>query len=316
MKLYNPTRTFSAMNRSMLSLFCSPDGSLRPGWRFAACAAYFLFAEYACSYLTFLLVPLSGSQYSFEAVYRPLLLISLLSGFSLILGATERAAQDPISAQGLGGRLPWLRQLIGGSILGCVTVSIAVLMVAVFGGYSLQVSDVSPGKILIVLWILFTSAAAEEVAFRGYPFQTLVRATGKWGAVLLMSALFGALHLNNPHASFLGMLNTVLIGILLSLAYLRSNSLWLPIGLHFGWNLSLGVIYGLPVSGVTFFSVLVNGDAAGPRWLTGADYGIEASLTGAAAICVGIVLVMLVTSQRRSPKWLYAMGAARIESRE
>jgi len=288
------------MNKLMISVFCSPGGSLRPGWRFAACAAYFLFAEYACSYLTFLFVPLSGSQYWFEAAYRPLLLISLLSGFGLILSATERAAQDPISAQGLSGRLPWLRQLISGCILGLITVSIAVLMVAVFGSYSLQLLSVDPAKILIVLWILFTSAAAEEVAFRGYPFQTLVRATGKWGAVLLMSALFGALHLNNPHASFLGILNTMLIGILLSLACLRTNGLWLPIGLHFGWNLSLGFIYGLPVSGVTFFSVLMNGDAAGPRWLTGADYGIEASLTGAAAICVGIVLVMLVTSQRSS----------------
>src|SRR6267154_6648705 len=177
MKLYNPTRTFSAMNRLMLSLFCSPDGSLRPGWRFGACAAYFLFAEYACSYLTFLLVPLSGNQYSFEAVYRPLLLVSLLFGFGLILSSTERAAQDPISAQGLSGRLPWLRQLISGCILGLITVSIAVLMVGVFGSYSIQLLSVDPAKILIVLWILFTSAAAEEVAFRGYPFQTLVRAT-------------------------------------------------------------------------------------------------------------------------------------------
>lgn len=302
------------MSNLAISLFCPPDGSLRPGWRFALCVACFLFAEYACAYIALALVRQGQEVYFFEAVYRPLLLVVFLVGFGLILRVTEKAKQKPIAAQGLDLSAPWPRQLIWGTLLGFVIVSISVATVAFFGSYSLHFASVDIAKIIFVLWILITSAAAEEVAFRGYPFQMLVRATGKWSAVLLMSALFGAIHWSNPDASAWSTLNTALVGVLLALAYLRTNTLWLPIGVHFGWNMSLGLLYGLPVSGVTIFSVLTKGTAAGSRWLTGGDYGVEASFAGAVVICLGIVLLMLGTSERRSHKWLYATGAARIES--
>ena len=301
------------MNRFMISFFCSQDGSLRSGWRFAVAAAYFLFAEYTCAYLTFWLLHRTGSSYLFESMYRPLLLLMLIFGFGVLARAPEKIPPDPISAQGLGRSGPWKYQLLLGAGLGIFVITLAVLMVAALGSYSLQVVPTSPGKVSTVLWILLTAAAAEEVAFRGYPFQTLVQATGKWAAVLLMSALFGALHLTNPDASLWSMLNTMLIGVLLCVAYLRSKSLWLPIGVHFGWNLGLGFIYGLPVSGLSIFAVVVKGRAAGPQWLTGGDYGIEASLTGAVAILTGMIMLTLATSSKRTSKWMPVAAVARIE---
>jgi hypothetical protein len=111
------------------------------------------------------------------------------------------------------------------------------------------------------------------------------------GAIVVLSVLFGAGHLGNPHASFFGVLNTVLVGVLLSIAYLRTKALWLPYGIHLGWNVALGMIFGLPVSGMTAFSVLVKGTASGPKWLTGGEYGLEASLTGTAVILLGILIM-------------------------
>ena len=87
-----------------------------------------------------------------------------------------------------------------------------------------------------------------------------------------------------------GLVNTVAIGILLSIVYLRTRALWLPWGFHFAWNTVLGLVLGLPVSGLRLFNVAVHGAASGPKWLTGGSYGIEASAPGALAIGVGLLI--------------------------
>ena len=56
-----------------------------------------------------------------------------------------------------------------------------------------------------------------------------------------MHRRFGALHRDNPNASWLSTANTAIAGILLSWAYVRTRSLWLPYGIHLGWNVGLGI---------------------------------------------------------------------------
>jgi hypothetical protein len=102
------------------------------------------------------------------------------------------------------------------------------------------------------------------------------------------------LHLLNPAAGRWGIANTILIGILLSVAYLRTRALWLPWGIHFGWNTTLGFLFGLPVSGFRFFNVVRHTDATGPTWLTGGSYGVEASATGTVVIALGLLLVSVL----------------------
>jgi hypothetical protein len=171
--------------------------------------------------------------------------------------------------------------------------------------FKFEFSDRIIGPALLVVWVLATAAMLEEVTFRGYPFQRLAdglnsidRSIGMpfgSSAIVVLSILFGAVHMRNPHATLLGAANTALIGVFFAIAYLRTRSLWMSFGAHFGWNFSLGVLFGLPVSGMTRFSVVVQGVARGPYLLTGGDYGLEASATGTAVILLGIFfLVMLV----------------------
>jgi len=127
--------------------------------------------------------------------------------------------------------------------------------------------------------------------FRGYPFQRLEEAIGAAGSISIFSLLFGAVHLTNPGASPLGLINTVAIGVVLAIAYLRTRALWLPWGIHFGWNVSLGLVLGLPVSGLRVFNVILHTTVKGPAWFTGGVYGIEASLPVAVAILAGMLLV-------------------------
>jgi hypothetical protein len=152
--------------------------------------------------------------------------------------------------------------------------------------------------ILAVTYITAVAAMAEEVAFRGYPFQRLVDGIGPIGGIVLLSFFFGAIHLGNPHASLWGFLNTIEIGAFLAVSYLRTRSLWMPWGIHFGWNLTLGMLLGLPVSGINEFTVAVQGTAVGPDWLTGGSYGIEASLTGTLVVAASFLVLLRLTPAR------------------
>lgn len=143
---------------------------------------------------------------------------------------------------------------------------------------------------LFVSLVLLFGAAGEEMLFRGYAFQLLVRSIGAFATILPVSILFGLGHLRNPNATMLGLINTILWGVLLGFAYWRTNALWLPIGLHFGWNFALPV-FGANVSG---FTMGVTGYAL--RWRTGdlwsgGAYGPEASLL-ATAIVVALFFVI------------------------
>ncbi len=97
----------------------------------------------------------------------------------------------------------------------------------------------------------------------GYPFRRLIAAIGPVMATIAMSVLFGLLHALNPEATLVSVLVTMLAGVFLSLAWLRTHGLWLPWGLHFAWNASMGVLFGLPVSGITRFSSVVETRAIG-----------------------------------------------------
>jgi hypothetical protein len=149
--------------------------------------------------------------------------------------------------------------------------------------------------------LLFVAALAEEAAFRGYPLQTLTRSGLMWLGVLLTSVPFGFAHLLNPNVvPGVTFANTALAGVWLAAAYLKTRSLWFPLGVHWGWNLSLGWLFGLPVSGGRLVSTsFLRGDDIGPAWLTGGDYGIE----GGAACTVALIVFTLFI-------WRTRLGAA------
>ena len=138
---------------------------------------------------------------------------------------------------------------------------------------------------LFTLALLFCGAAGEEIAFRGFPLQFLIRGYGAWLSITGIGALFGFLHSFNPAATPLSIANTAGFGVLFGFALLRTHDLWLPIGLHFGWNAALPLL-GTKLSGFTiqvtgYRLVWKNSDL----W-SGGDYGPEASLLATAVLVI------------------------------
>ncbi len=197
----------------------------------------------------------------------------------------------------------WGRQLAGGLGTGAALMGVIVAGLVATRGVAYE----SPGSaaIYVLLGILgngslmVLAAVFEEIAFHGYGFQRLVGAVGPLGAVAVLSGLFGAAHLMNPSVTALSTANTALAGVLLSVAYLRTRALWLPIGLHWAWNFTMGPIFSLPVSGLRFGPPLLRAKIIGPKWLTGGAYGPEGGVV-LTIVCLGAIL-WLARTRRVGP---------------
>ena len=109
---------------------------------------------------------------------------------------------------------------------------------------------------------------------------------------------FGLVHLGNPSSTKFSTLNTILAGVWLAVAYLKTRSLWFPTALHLGWNWMMGAFFGIPISGLKMirYPVFVAANDA-PLWLSGGNYGCE----GGVAATIVLVIATLVIGRA---KWL------------
>jgi membrane protease YdiL (CAAX protease family) len=235
-----------------------------------------------------------------DVAYRALGAALLIGIYSLLLAVLDHRGGDRLAWQGLPLDRLARRQFLAGLAFGMLLIGICVALAATSGSYQARITITARTLRLAVevLLLLLGGALLEEVMFRGYPFQRLVEAVGPVWAVTVASALFAAAHLGNPNAGGVlswAFFNTIAIGVLLAVAYLRTRTLWFPFGIHFGWNFALGFVFGLPVSGLSDFSVLVHGSIRGRRWLTGGAYGLENS--GAAAILLALSLLLVLLAR-------------------
>jgi len=160
-------------------------------------------------------------------------------------------------------------------------------------------SQASVASFFFVSFLLLFGAAGEEMLFRGYGFQVLLRAAGEWTTVVPVGVLFALLHAGNPHATWLGLANTAGFGIIFGYAFLRSHDLWLPIGLHFGWNLTLP-LFGVNVSGLTMrLTGFTMEWSAGSLW-SGGEYGPEASVLTSAVLLLLMAYLWKAPIRRQS----------------
>jgi len=259
---------------------------------FLLAAAWFLFARVVAASAANGL----ASRDWRELVSRSICLFLLLIGY-WGMGYALQHQRTPLKSMGLIRRATAFREFSLGAALGWGGMVVSVLPIALFGGMTITfwTGPRQFGLLFIDLITLLVAALVEEVAFRGYPFQRLIDATGPTLATLIMSATFGLVHLSNPDSTLASTLVTVLAGWLFALAYLRTRALWLPWGVHFAWNTSMGLLFGLPVSGLRNFSPVISTNAHGPLWLTGDGYGPEGGLITIFVLLGSLGVLMWIT---------------------
>ena len=278
----------------MHEIFINDFGRLRSGWRLLIfLAAFILLAILLTNLLRIIYVltgphgPSGAADIVAEFVYRGALLAAALGAGYFCARLLEGL---PWRSLGLTLHAGWLRDLIFGFAIGFATLVVAVAIAS----RGLKFSLGNTGWWWIVRSglgsgaLLFVAALAEEAMFRGYALQTLTRAKLAWLGVLLTSVPFALGHLTNPNVvPGVTFANTAVAGVWLAAAYLRTRSLWLPLGVHWAWNWALGWFFGLPISGMNLVSdPLLNAQDIGPKWLTGGNYGIE----GGIACTIALIL--------------------------
>jgi len=165
-----------------------------------------------------------------------------------------------------------------GTLVGIGIVLVAVVVIGLAGGLSIAPSG-EPLFAVAALATAATAACMEELLVRGVVLRTLEHWVGTWLALAVTAAVFGALHLTNPGATWISALTIALTGgLILGLAYVATRRLWLAVGLHFGVNAAQGALLGLPVSGGGTRGLFVT-NVTGSDVLTGGRFGVESSLT-------------------------------------
>ncbi len=255
--------------------FLGRDGLLRPIWRVLLFVVFFGVAVTLVRVVVLGLrgLPADALNHAGYALTNAALLVA--SWFMLRV-----FDKRSFRALGLWFYPEWLKEFGLGAAVGAGLIVVVVGAMAAAGAvtYSGWNAKFAAGGLLGLGVLLVSAALFEEIAFRGYGFQRLVDSVGPSVAIAIFAGLFGLAHTNNPAVTVLSSVNTVLAGVLLAVAYLKTRALWLPFGLHWGWNFFLGPISSVPVSGYDFGVRLFEVKVSGPQWLSGGEYGAEGSV--------------------------------------
>jgi membrane protease YdiL (CAAX protease family) len=192
--------------------------------------------------------------------------------------------------------------LVGGVVLMAVVVGTLWL----FGAYVVLGPDTAADWPNIVFGAGVGAAIGEELISRGVLFRACEEALGTGWALLISSLFFGFAHAFNPHATVGTSLAIALeAGLMLGLLYVATRSLLACMGLHAGWNITQSLVFGVPTSGTQMHG-LVASRLAGPDWLSGGEFGAEASIVALVA-CSLVSLGLFVLARKRGrlvpPRW-------------
>lgn len=264
--------------------FClyNATGKLRNGWWF------FIFFLVMAGILGSTM--LAASKFGFE--------ITMGIQALIILSATwfcQLMRKRSITA--VTGKLNWrwIKEFAMGNMAGAVLMILPALILAALGLVNFQWNSAAQSTLLSGLLLCISVAFAEELLFRGFMFQRLIDGLGPLLAQLILAAWFLLTHLNNPgmtgSVKFLAGLNIFLASIMFGLAFLRTKSLAMPVGLHFMANWMQGSVLGFGVSGSSSSGFMIPQFTGGPVWLTGGTFGLEASIPG--LICVILAIFLL-----------------------
>ncbi|WP_460656565.1 lysostaphin resistance A-like protein [Kribbella endophytica] len=200
--------------------------------------------------------------------------------YGWVVRRTEHRDPVEVSRKGSGAAVG------RGTLLGVALFGAVIANIAAFGDYTINGLG-APASAVALLGIMVGAAVTEELVFRGALFRNVERWTGTWIALALTGSLFGLLHLANANATLLGAIAIAIeAGGMLTAAYIATRKLWVPIGLHFGWNIAASAIFSTEVSGSNTAQGLLDATMSGPTLVTGGDFGPEASIF---AVVFGVV---------------------------
>ncbi|RSM80943.1 CPBP family intramembrane metalloprotease [Kibdelosporangium aridum] len=215
-----------------------------------------------------------------------------LVAYAWVVRRTERREPVEVALKGAPSAL-------GRGVLIGLALFVAVLVNIYFlGGYEVRGWG-SAGGAVAIFGFAAAASVTEEVLFRGVLFRIAEERLGTWISLALTGLLFGLAHVFNPNATLWSALAiAVEAGFLLAAVYAATRNLWVPIGVHFGWNFAQGGLFSTSVSGKDAPQGLLDAATSGPALVSGGKFGPEASVY---SLLAGVLLtaVFLWLAKRR-----------------
>lgn len=226
---------------------------------------------------------------------------ALIAAQKLVLRRLGERKHDDLPLAGA------VRGLVAGTFGAFLLFSLIVGIAALLGAYFI----VGWGGMSNWLMLFFTAGISagfvEEFLFRGILFRWIEEFGGSWAALFITSALFGLAHIGNDNATWFSSFTiAVEAGLMLGGAYMLTRSLWVPIGIHFGWNVTQGLVWDVPVSG-NDVDGLVDARLVGDPLISGGAFGLEASviaLVVAGGFGVWLILRARDKGEVMAPWWV------------
>jgi membrane protease YdiL (CAAX protease family) len=265
--------------RALMGAFMNRSG-LRAGWRALLFLMLFALFMGACQFLT--AKGMQGVRRGGEIAPGPMLLFEALQ-FGSMLGAAallqwiEKRPLLPVPFRGVS-RLP---RFLWGALWGFVALSAIVGTLweghlVAFGPVRLA-SSAALGYALLWGAVFLLVGFSEETLLRGYLQAILARGMGFWPAALLLSVLFGAVHIGNKGESHIGIVSAALVGLLFCMSLWYTGSLWWAIGFHAAWDWGQSFFYGTADSGLLVRGHLLAEHSSGSPFWSGGATGPEGS---------------------------------------
>jgi membrane protease YdiL (CAAX protease family) len=181
-------------------------------------------------------------------------------------------------------------ELAMGLLIGFVIFSIIIAILWVLGFY--RVTGLNGWSVILPAIVAnVPSGFIQEIIFRGVIFRITRDWLGVWWALGISSLLFGLIHILSASATVESVIAITLeAGVLLAAAYMLTDRLWLPIGIHVAWDFANDGIFGVGLAGISGGTMpgLLKANLTGPTLISGGAAGVEASIVS--------VIVILATS--------------------
>lgn len=191
------------------------------------------------------------------------------------------------------------KSLVLGILLGFIIMLTGFLSLLFTNEIRIQSINFNLTELLLNMGIFIFVAIGEEVLFRGFILNNLMKSYNKYVALIVSSLFFSLLHLGNHFISVLNLFDLFIAGILLGVTYIYTKRLWFPIALHFSWNFFQGTIFGFNVSGNDHYS-LINISYPSPTIWNGGGFGFEGSLLSVLFQIIAIYLIFEYYKKKKS----------------
>jgi Predicted metal-dependent membrane protease len=287
----------------MIKIFKNQYGELRCGWAIAAVLGLIIIAQLVGASLA----PENAAPDDIETIFSVTIVYSLIAiGGGILLFKliyNRRLREVGLIRESLG----W--DLLHGFVIGTASMSLIFVVLLLTGQAETYFSAEKLFSIVTLANFISVglTAFSEELLARGFIMTALKTTRKKWAILCVSSIIFSLVHLLNPGATALSLINTFLAGLIFAAMFVKSGKLWLSSGFHFAWNFFEGDIFGMNVSGREQWSIFST-DMGKYEFLTGGNAGPEGGLIVTCVLILGFLYVLYFVKKPKRPLWTMESG--------